>query len=232
MYLAVEGAFAMICRIAKELPPGACSEATRSSIDGVVVGCDGPDRPAVYVELLLWPPSPALIFIALCVVLSRIFHWRMQSMSERSRQQKNTKDLFYEQGMQLTKLGAEVTRLEAELDRLSRIEDRLTKDLTDQDRILRASVPEEFKHATCPIGCAQNYIAHLERIEIKYDNLCAVLNEQAAEIKRLRAAVEEAIAYVDADSSDGAEVIAAWRSALEPPGHDRAVTDPIDVEPS
>jgi hypothetical protein len=35
---------ALICRIAKELPPGACSEATRSSIDGVVVGCNGPSR--------------------------------------------------------------------------------------------------------------------------------------------------------------------------------------------
>jgi hypothetical protein len=35
---------ALICRIAKELPPGACSEATRSSIDGVVVACDGPNR--------------------------------------------------------------------------------------------------------------------------------------------------------------------------------------------
>jgi hypothetical protein len=34
----------LICRIAKELPPGACSEATRSSIDGVVVGCDGANR--------------------------------------------------------------------------------------------------------------------------------------------------------------------------------------------
>jgi hypothetical protein len=36
---------ALICRIAKELPPGACSEATRSSIDGVVAGCDGTNRP-------------------------------------------------------------------------------------------------------------------------------------------------------------------------------------------
>jgi len=36
---------ALICRIAKELPPGACSEATRSSIDGVVAGRDGSKHP-------------------------------------------------------------------------------------------------------------------------------------------------------------------------------------------
>ena len=73
-----------------------------------------------------------------------------------------------------------------EIDRLSSIEDRLTKELANQDRILRASVPEEFKHATCPVGCVQNYIAHLERIEVKYKNLCAVLNEQAGEILDLK----------------------------------------------
>lgn len=36
---------ALICRIARELPPGACSEATRSSIDGVVAGRDGSKHP-------------------------------------------------------------------------------------------------------------------------------------------------------------------------------------------
>ena len=36
---------ALICRIAKELPPGACSEATRSSIDGVVVDSMVTTRP-------------------------------------------------------------------------------------------------------------------------------------------------------------------------------------------
>jgi hypothetical protein len=35
---------ALICRIAKELPPWACSEATRSSIDGVVVACNASNR--------------------------------------------------------------------------------------------------------------------------------------------------------------------------------------------
>jgi hypothetical protein len=35
---------ALICRIARELPPGACSEATRSSIDGVVVACNATSR--------------------------------------------------------------------------------------------------------------------------------------------------------------------------------------------
>jgi hypothetical protein len=34
----------LICRIAKELPPGACSQATRSSIDGVVVAWNSTDR--------------------------------------------------------------------------------------------------------------------------------------------------------------------------------------------
>ena len=80
---------------------------------------------------------------------------------------------------------------------------------------------------------AADELDRLSRIEIKYVNLCGVLNEQAgeierrdqqlkesvdheteymAEIERLREVVEEAIAYVDADSSDGAETIASWRA--------------------
>jgi hypothetical protein len=83
---------------------------------------------------------------------------------------------------------------------------------------------------------AADELDRLSRIEIKYVNLCGVLNEQAgeierrdqqlkesvdheteymAEIERLREVVEEAIAYVDADSSDGAETIASWRAALQ-----------------
>jgi hypothetical protein len=34
----------------------------------------------------------------------------------------------------------------------------------DEDRILRASVPEQFKGATSPIGAVQNYIVELEQI--------------------------------------------------------------------
>ena len=50
-------------------------------------------------------------------------------------------------------------------DAIAEIE-RLREEAKDTDRILRASVPEEFRKATSPVGCAQNYIVSLEqRIE-------------------------------------------------------------------
>lgn len=38
----------------------------------------------------------------------------------------------------------------------------LREELETQDRVLRSSVPEHCKHATCPVGSVQNYIAELE----------------------------------------------------------------------
>ena len=34
----------------------------------------------------------------------------------------------------------------------------------DEDRILRASVPEKWKHCASPIGSVQSYIAELEEM--------------------------------------------------------------------
>ena len=48
------------------------------------------------------------------------------------------------------------------------------------------------------------YSAHVRVVKMLHD-----------ENERLRDVVEEAIAYVDADSSDGAETIASWRAALQ-----------------
>ena len=54
---------------------------------------------------------------------------------------------------------------------------------------------------------------HDERSE-KYQLELRIL-DLLAERDRLREAVEQAIAYVDSDSSDGAETIAMWRAALK-----------------
>lgn len=40
---------------------------------------------------------------------------------------------------------------------------RLDAELADQDRLLRASVPDRWKGCTSPVGAAQSYIAELEQ---------------------------------------------------------------------
>lgn len=39
----------------------------------------------------------------------------------------------------------------------------LEQQLSDQDRVLRATVPERHKSASSPVGCVQNYIGELEQ---------------------------------------------------------------------
>jgi len=90
-------------------------------------------------------------------------------------------------------------------------------------------------------------LSRLSRIEDKYVNLCAVLNEQAGEIERLRAIearylfmrpgiaeccepsvnIEEFERRVDASIKGGRPIYV--NSALDPPAYQGAVTDSEDV---
>jgi hypothetical protein len=49
---------------------------------------------------------------------------------------------------------------------------------------------------------------------VRFSDHEKAIQELRYEIRRHRAVIEEAIAYVDADSSDGGETIAAWREVL------------------
>ncbi len=66
-----------------------------------------------------------------------------------------------------------------------RCRDRLKAMLADDDRILRSSVPERWKHTTSPVGAVQSYIAELEQ-----------------RLKTVRTTLAEARYYINSDSEE------------------------------
>ena len=63
----------------------------------------------------------------------------------------------------------------------------LERELAEKDRLLRASVPERWKHATSPAGCVEGYIAELED----------TINNLRAELQHLNESEHEMSDFLD-----------------------------------
>jgi cell division septum initiation protein DivIVA len=67
---------------------------------------------------------------------------------------------------EIERLRTENEKLEGRVERVRGYNDGLRERREDIYRILRASVPEDLREVTSPVGCVQNYIVKLEaRVE-------------------------------------------------------------------
>jgi hypothetical protein len=73
----------------------------------------------------------------------------------------------------------------------------LREELVNQDRVLRASVPEKHKNCTSPVGAIQSYIVDLEQIVEGIDGGLILLEERDAAQACLELSISREDALID-----------------------------------